>query len=518
MAAFKEQSSSILQNWTIVYESVRVGDLARAIDLLEEMSLLEVPSHQKSEILNGLAAVLAAEGHEFQARAACDLALRVDPNDTNVKETLQLLLEGTRSLSGGGKVKERPFKIAILSLLFNWPSTGGGIVHTYELAVALGYAGFSVCHIFAQYDGWKVGFVEGDYLVPHVAISFDESEWNARSIRSRFREIVDQFAPDIVIITDSWNCKPLLAEAVEGYVYLIRIAAMETLCPLNNVRLLLDAAGAAVTCTKDQMSDPMYCRQCVAKNTLFSGSLHAAERDLGGFHNSDYPARLRHAIANAHAVLVVNPKIADVIAPYNQRVHVVPSGFDAKRFPQSLTLGPRSGDPKLLRILFAGLTDEYMKGFAVLLEAGKVLWSRRKDFEIVATGDPPGQLNAYTRLIGWQSQEELPLTIADADILVFPTLAEEGLGRSAVEAMACGRPVVASRIGGLRWIVDHNRTGLLHEPGDVDGLVTALQRLLDDDLLRLRMGLEGRKKFESDLTWEVILERHYIPLFSSLHS
>lgn len=502
----------------MVYESVRLGNLASAIDLLEEMSLLEVPPHQKSEILNGLAAVLAAEGHEFQASAACDLALRVTPNDTNVKETLQLLLEGTRPLADGVKTKERPFKIAILSLLFNWPSTGGGIVHTYELAVALGHAGFSVCHIFAQYDGWKVGCVEGDYFVPHVVIPFDEPEWNAPSIRSRFRETVDQFSPDIVIITDSWNCKPLLAEAVNGYNYLIRIAAMETLCPLNNVRLLFDATGAAFTCAKDQLSDPMYCRQCVATNAGFSGSLHAAERDLAGFHNPDYPTRLRHAIATAHAVLVVNPKIADVMAPYNQRVHVVPSGFDAKRFPISLALGSRSGDRKLLQILFAGLTDEYMKGFAVLLEAGKVLWSRRQDFEIVATGNPPGQLNAYTRLIGWQSQEDLPLTIADADILAFPTLAEEGLGRSAVEAMACGRPVVASRIGGLKWIVEHNRTGLLHEPGDVGGLVTALQRLLDDDLLRLRMGLEGRKKFESELTWEVILERHYIPLFDSLRS
>lgn len=164
MENFKNQSSPLLQSWAMVYESVRLGNLASAIDLLEEMSLLEVPPHQKSEILNGLAAVLAAEGHEFQASAACDLALRVTPNDTNVKETLQLLLEGTRPLADGVKAKERPFKIAILSLLFNWPSTGGGIVHTYELAVALGHAGFSVCHIFAQYDGWKVGCVEGDYL------------------------------------------------------------------------------------------------------------------------------------------------------------------------------------------------------------------------------------------------------------------------------------------------------------------------------------------------------------------
>ena len=66
----------------------------------------------------------------------------------------------------------------------------------------------------------------------------------------------------------------------------------------------------------------------------------------------------------------------------------------------------------------------------------------------------------------------------------------------------------------LKWVVEHNRTGLLHEPGDVAGLVNALEQLLDDEPLRRRLGLAGRNKFESELTWEVILDRHYFPLLS----
>src|SRR5262249_53314294 len=55
----------------------------------------------------------------------------------------------------------------------------------------------------------------------------------------------------------------------------------------------------------------------------------------------------------------------------------------------------------------------------------------------------------FTELVGWQSQAELPRVFRRADVVVVPTIAQEALGRTAVEAMAAGRPVVASRTGGL---------------------------------------------------------------------
>jgi hypothetical protein len=59
----------------------------------------------------------------------------------------------------------------------------------------------------------------------------------------------------------------------------------------------------------------------------------------------------------------------------------------------------------------------------------------------------------FTRFVGWQSQEDLPRWLRGSDIVVVPTIAQEALGRTAVEAMAAGRPVVASRIGGLPFTV-----------------------------------------------------------------
>ena len=196
-------------------------------------------------------------------------------------------------------------------------------------------------------------------------------------------------------------------------------------------------------------------------------------------------------------------------------VGVVTAGFDPARFPwpDAAMTPPREPWAEGRKVLcFAGLIHEPMKGFAVLHDAARRLWSRRKDFVLIATGDPAGQVDEFTRLIGWQSQDDLPRHLRAADVVVFPTIAQEALGRTAVEAMAAGRPVVASRIGGLTFTVADGATGLLCEPGDPDDLARKLETLLDDPDLRTRMGRAGRRRFEEHYSWDVIIEKHYKPL------
>ncbi len=133
---------------------------------------------------------------------------------------------------------------------------------------------------------------------------------------------------------------------------------------------------------------------------------------------------------------MVNPLIAEMVKPYAKRVEVVTSGFDAARFPwpeATLTRSVSEG-PRRKSLFFAGLVEEPMKGFAVLQEACQRLWSAGWDFEVVATGEPTNHHDARTRFIGWLSQEDLPSAMRRSDIVVCPTLAEEALGRTAVEA------------------------------------------------------------------------------------
>ena len=138
---------------------------------------------------------------------------------------------------------EGPLRVAILSFLFNWPSTGGGNIHTVELAEFLARAGYEIKHIHARYADWQIGRVDDGLPIDSQPLEFNEASWNVPSIRARFREAVDAFAPDYVLITDAWNMKPILAEAVRGYPYLLRFQAQECLCPLNNLRLLLGRPG-----------------------------------------------------------------------------------------------------------------------------------------------------------------------------------------------------------------------------------------------------------------------------------
>ncbi len=481
----------------------------------EFQELLSETSSPSSLLLNNLAAVEASLGNIDLAEQLFDQAAALESTHSAVDQNQRFLKQQRRSTNTerSHSENEQRRRIAIVSLLFNWPSTGGGTVHTKELADFLTREGYEIRHFYAVNEQWGVGNVRDELPYPAVPIRFSERDWNAEGIRDRFRTEVTEFSPNAVIVTDSWNTKPLLCEAVAAFPYYIRIAALESLCPLNNVRLLVDEQHQPQQCELNQLSEPLTCRDCVQRNQHLSGGLHQADRQLGGFFEPDYPQRLKSAFANAEGVLAVNPEIAALFEPHCKQAHVIPSGFDEERFPISLTTPPPERDKK--KILFAGLTNEFMKGFHVLQQAGDLLWQQRQDFEILATADPVGPLNEYTRNIGWQSQEHLPKAISDCDILVFPTIAQEALGRTAVEAMACGRPVVASNLGGLAWVIEDGVNGLLCEPGNAADLAAKLAQLLDNQELRIEYGTNGRQKFEQNFTWNQILKNHYLKLFGT---
>lgn len=509
-----------LRQYSVAGQFVMDGKPTQARQAYEQLRKEFRAPELLAAVENDLATMAAMNGEIDLARRGYDAALQIDPNFVAARENLSRLPSDHRTPNEARKTAVtvtplalRKTKIAIVSILFNWPSTGGGTIHTAETGKFLDLAGYEVRHFFCRFADWGIGRMDLPPLAPSMAIEFDAKSWTASEIQRRFRTAVDEFAPDFVIVTDSWNFKPLLAEAMYGYRYFLRLAAQECLCPLNNVRLLVDDQGRFSSCPRHQLATPDICRKCVQDRHLQSGSLHQAERSLSGYGTAEYDQRLRAAFAGAEAVLAVNPLIAAMVSPYAKQVRVVPSGFDASRFPDS-NVPPHDGEtkPRRTTLLFAGLTDEFMKGFHVLRAACHVLWQKRRDFELVVTGDAPREVDEFCRYIGWQSQEQLPDAIRASDILMFPTIAEEALGRSAVEAMGAGKPVIASRIGGLQFSVGDGATGLLFEPGNVADLVQKLETLLDNPEMRKRMGMAGRQRFEADYTWNVIISRYYVSL------
>nr|BAL55460.1 glycosyl transferase family 1 [uncultured Acetothermia bacterium] len=93
-------------------------------------------------------------------------------------------------------------------------------------------------------------------------------------------------------------------------------------------------------------------------------------------------------------------------------------------------------------------------------------------------------------------RRDVPSILAASDILVL-TSKHEGLARCIMEAMAAGKPVVATDVRGSRDLVEHEVTGLLVQLGDVEGLAQAILRLIRDPELRQRMGQAGREKIKA---------------------
>lgn len=153
------------------------------------------------------------------------------------------------------------------------------------------------------------------------------------------------------------------------------------------------------------------------------------------------------------------------------------------------------------------------KNHGFLLEAWRIAVERRASGQLLLVGD--GRLRkVMERKVIKQSiprvrflgvRRDVPQILQASDILVLPSR-REGLPRSIMEAMASGKPVVATDVRGARDLVDHGVTGFLTELGDTEGLAEALLRLMRDPALRERMGRAGREKIEAYSLDRVIQE------------
>ncbi|HEV3047145.1 MAG TPA: glycosyltransferase [Solirubrobacteraceae bacterium] len=165
-------------------------------------------------------------------------------------------------------------------------------------------------------------------------------------------------------------------------------------------------------------------------------------------------------------------------------------------FP-TLEPGEPPGAPARQRVLFAGRVEP-AKGVDVLLRA-----AGRLDCELVICGEGrqlPAMralaerlgLRGRVRFAGWLEPAQLALELAAATVVAVPSLWPEPFGLVGIEALALGRPVVASATGGIGdWLTDDVGVGV--RPGDADELAAALRALLEDPDRGREMGAAGRR-------------------------
>ena len=190
-----------------------------------------------------------------------------------------------------------------------------------------------------------------------------------------------------------------------------------------------------------------------------------------------------------------------------ERVAVVPAGVDTGEFRPLPGVARVPG-----RIMTTASADVPMKGLAPLLESlAKVRTERHAELVVVGQPRLGSSLPATVERLGLEDAvrfvsgvdgRRLVELYAEAEVAVVPSL-YEGFSLPAVEAMACGVPVVSTTGGALPEVVGrHEETALLVPPGDPGALAAALLRLLDDPALRDRLGRAGRARVARRYTWQ----------------
>ena len=157
-------------------------------------------------------------------------------------------------------------------------------------------------------------------------------------------------------------------------------------------------------------------------------------------------------------------------------------------------------------ILFVGRLSDFHKGISVLLRAFSNIARKVNNTFLIIAGNGPDEkklkelavslgVKAKTHFVG-HVETDLPLYYNSADIVVVPSLFE-AFGIVNIEAMSCGKTVVASNVGGIREIITHEKTGFLVSPGNVEELGDTILTLLRHPEIRKQIGEAAREEVKT---------------------
>ena len=406
-------------------------------------------------------------------------------------------------------------RLAFVDLLFSWPPNGGADVDLFHVAQGLAQGHdvklFGV-HVVGSSER---GLFDPEQLpFPAERLVFEPKQFNRQSIAHRIKASVDLYSPDVVVVCDAFLLKPAVILALARYPLAARYYAYEAICHKD---ILHFRNGAP--CQNNYLETPEECRRCALKALApeIKQNEYLAwtqEYLLNNAYAPEYYREAKKALQKLSAVFVYNDLMKEQLENHCRNIHVVPGGVDPEQFPYTLPTEKANTDKQI--ILMVGRAEDPAKGADVLQQAGKMLWQHRQDFEIQMTlpeGDP---VPPWMRNVGWRDHEETKNLYATADICVVPSIWDEPFGIVALEAMATGRPVCASRVGGLQKTIVHEETGYLFDRGDSETLATQLEALLDNLTRRTTMGDAGRKRVEENYTWQHIISEHYKPILNRL--
>jgi len=201
-----------------------------------------------------------------------------------------------------------------------------------------------------------------------------------------------------------------------------------------------------------------------------------------------------------------------------EKIYVIPNGVDLEQFNLRIDGSDLrnklhvENDEKVL--LFVGRLA-LVKRIDILIEVTKRVLKDGFKIKTIIVGDGEYK-NYYEKLaksvkgiifVGLIPHKEIHKYFAVADILILPSLSE-GLPNVALEASACGKPIIATNTGGIPDVVIHGKTGFLAEPNNINSFVYYVELLLNSEDLSRKVGRNAHEHVKKQFNWDVVVKKY----------
>ncbi len=405
-------------------------------------------------------------------------------------------------------------RIALIDLLFSWPPHGGADVDVFYGMRELCRLGYDARLFFTrEASGWERGQAEAASLpFPATRLDFPAPGLTAPALTARVQDVMEQYRPDAILLTQGYFLKVPLIHGLAAYPLISRCYAHEIACHKDILRFRDN-----IPCTHSYAKNPEVCRRCALghQGAAISGE-HATAWTREYLAAKAWSARyydlFLRAMGQLRGVIITTERMREQVQGLCRNIHVIPHGVDCERF----TPPPNPPDAERPILFVPGRVEDPAKGFDVVMAAATLLVQEGFDFEVRATLSEGHPGPSWLKATGKLDYDTMPQAYREADICIIPSIWEEPFGIVALEAMASGLPVCATRIGGLQDIVADHTTGLLFERGNAAALAACLKPLLRDTELRRLLGKAGRERVLERYQWKNLVETHYPRLFENL--
>ena len=410
--------------------------------------------------------------------------------------TWEKIATATKTAYRPGRPAARPLKVLICSNLFPPHTSGGAEIVAHKEALILKELGVDV-EVFCgrlvadSRRSYEARAEDGELTTTRVnftSVDISGESWNFHNdtIRRHFAAVLDRFAPDVVHFH---NLVGLSVKMVDE-------------CEARSIATVLTVHDYWGICFKNTMlkNDGALCGR---------GGFDCLDCKVTLLAESSIPSPVR----NAHVLLSLR-KVDRFISPSQyladryaanglppDRISVIRNGIDLEQFKVV------HGDHETFTLGFIGYLGKH-KGVDVLLRAlALIADSRPIRLLVVGAGEEKSALEALCQelrldgrvtFLGRVDNEHIGTIYKQIDVLVVPSVWPENSPVTITEAMASGVPVIASDVGGIGELVDHEITGLLAPPRDARGLADLIERLRQDPGLGRKMGQNALEKIRGE--------------------